>query len=102
YEYVIHSTYSYTPENPKLRVVLPLKRPVRADDWPDMWPRINERVFGGVNDPQTKDLARLSYKPSCRPGAPRIAEHHPGEVLDAYALPPVAGMGSNTAATSPT
>lgn len=49
-----------------LRVVVPLVRPVSAEQWPAVWPRI-AAALGGVADPQCKDPGRLYYLPSCPP-----------------------------------
>ncbi len=94
YEYVIFSTFSYTPEAARYRVILPFAREVSAADWPNIWPRVNVALFGGLNDPATKDVARFHYLPSCPPHALRVFEHHQGEWLDPYGSPEFAA-GSN-------
>lgn len=86
-EYVAHSTHSHTAEKPKFRIIIPFAKPVAARDWGDAKARIDEHVFKGLNDPGTKDQARIYYTPSCLPGAPRFTKYHEGDLLDPYSLP---------------
>lgn len=91
YEYVAYSTYSFTPEDCRFRVVIPLSQSVNAADWPDVKARIDYHVFRQGADPAAKDRARLYYLPSCPPGALRFAEHHEGKWLDVSTLSPAPG-----------
>jgi hypothetical protein len=86
--YVIYSTYRNTPEDVRFRVVLPLVKPVPAQQWPDTWQRINHHLFLEQNDPQTKDVSRMFYHPACPPGAPHFAASHEGGALVWDGLPP--------------
>jgi len=79
--YAIYSTYSYTPENNKCRVVIPLARPVAGTDWDRVWRKCADK-FGGKMDLACKDAARMYYLPSCVPGAKRFAKIGVGEPLD--------------------
>ncbi len=67
--YLIHSTFSSTPECPKYRVVVPLASPVPVAEWPGVFPRLCALLADGHTDPATKDSARIFYLPSARPGA---------------------------------
>lgn len=87
-EYVAHTTFSHTEDDPRWRVVLPLTHPVEGEDWPEFWLRANA-YFGGCVDPQTKDRSRIFYLPSCRPGAVHNARVHHGLLLDPASLPQV-------------
>lgn len=89
YEYVAHSTYSFEPEHPKFRVVIPLTRPVPGHLWPAAKAKIDYHVFCLASDPAAKDASRIYYRPSCPPGALRFNQHHQGEALDVDALPDV-------------
>ena len=89
YEYVAHSTFSFTPEAPKFRVVIPFSTPVSRHDWPGIKARIDHHVFGLASDPAAKDASRIYYLPSCPPDALLFAEHHEGAWLDPRALPEV-------------
>jgi predicted P-loop ATPase len=61
---VIYSTHKHTPENPKLRLVIPINRPVFADEYE----AISRRIAGdlGINDfdDTTFQPSRLMYFPS--------------------------------------
>ncbi len=101
YEWVAHSTHSFTPENGKFRVILPLAQPVPASDWADIWQRLNAHVFNNLNDPETKDAGRIYFLPSCPPAALRFAEHHAGELLDPYILPAVTNSNGSKPMPAP-
>lgn len=87
-EYVAHTTFSHTPDDPRWRVVLPLTRPVEGEDWPNFWLRANA-YFGGCVDPQTKDRSRIFFLPSCRPEAVHEFKTQHGLLLDPSSLPDV-------------
>ena len=78
---------TYTPENPRFRVVIPLSRPVVAEE--------HSRLVSGVRSILTPDLLacldetcfqmeRSHYMPSCLPGHKEYAVHghQSGELLD--------------------
>ena len=67
--YLIHSTFSSTPEHSKYRVVVPLAAPVPVAEWSGVFPRLCALLADGHTDPATKDPARIYYLPSARPGA---------------------------------
>lgn len=60
--HAVHSSWSYTDEKQKGRVVLPLAAPVPAEYIPRAW-RWMQQVMGGAADEQCKDLARLYFLP---------------------------------------
>gem|GEM_PF-1145060 len=68
YAYLAHSSYRHTVEAPRFRIILPLANPVQASQWPECWDRLNQWL-GGINDPSTKDAARIYYLPSQQPDA---------------------------------
>lgn len=85
--YLIYSTHSHTAEHPKYRVVIPLREPVPAADWPAVWSRVSVWVEGKI-DPATKDAARLYLLPSHPHGSTDvISEVKDGDVLDVAELP---------------
>jgi hypothetical protein len=47
--HVIHTTWSHRRDRPRLRVVIPLARPVAAADWPEAWPQIAARLDGAAD-----------------------------------------------------
>jgi putative DNA primase/helicase len=60
YAHAFHTSYSHTAECPKGRLVLPLSRPAKASEWPDVW-RGAYRLTGKIADSQAKDVSRLYY-----------------------------------------
>lgn len=88
FEYVLYTTHNHSNEKPRLRIVLPFGRPVSPDEYPSVWSRVNALV-GGANDPQTKDLARLHFLPSCPPEREADARsvYHKGQWLIPEELP---------------
>mgnify|MGYP001598575822 CR=1 FL=1 len=89
YEYAAYSTYSFSPDDCRFRVVIPFTTPVPNADWPKAKAKIDYHVFRQGVDKATKDSSRLYYLPSCAPGAPRFAVHHEGKLLDPTVLPDV-------------
>ena len=93
FAYVLHSTWSHTPDKPSYRVIVPFTTPVPKQDWPQIWPRLN-LFLGGINDPATKDPARIYYLPSHPEGRDDFfvaaGEGKPLNVADLPELPPAA------------
>ncbi|MCB9603594.1 MAG: hypothetical protein H6720_25015 [Sandaracinus sp.] len=80
--HVVHSTWSYTHEHPKYRLVLPLARPVMADDWRRFWDWGAARA-GMRNDPALKSPASTFALPATPAReAPRIALVRAGRLFD--------------------
>lgn len=67
-----YTTFSHTEEAHAFRVVLPLERAIKPADYAEAW-NATVDLFGlrGIVDESCKDVARLFYVPSCRPGAVR-------------------------------
>lgn len=67
-----YTTWSHTEEAHAFRVVLPLERAIRPDVYAEVW-NMTVDLFGlrGIVDESCKDIARLFYVPSCKPGAVR-------------------------------
>lgn len=86
--FLTHSSYSHTPEHPKYRVIIPFAKPVAADQWAEVWLRVNQLV-GGCNDPATKDASRLYYKPAHPPGNEHFVNIGEGRPLSLDDLPAV-------------
>jgi hypothetical protein len=81
-EWMAYTTWSHRPNDQHWHLVLPLKHPVPADRWGEVWTRLHERI-NVVGDPATKDPARIFYLPQYERG--RIPERKigQGEFLDA-------------------
>lgn len=84
--HMLRSTFSDKGDQTKprrFRAILELTKPCPAEDWPDLWERLNAKYLKGLADPQTKDCSRFFYAPS-RP-ASRNEEVYgflEGEALD--------------------
>jgi uncharacterized protein (DUF927 family) len=87
YSYLAHSSFSHSLEQPKYRVILPLSQPVPVADWPLIWAQFNA-FLGGINDPATKDPARIYFLPCHPKDAPgHFVEVGEGALLDIIELP---------------
>ncbi len=62
--YVIYSTHKHTPENPRLRLVMPFRRPVTRDEYEPIGRRIAEQIDIEQVDCTTYEPERLMYWPS--------------------------------------
>jgi len=87
WEYVIHSTFSHSPERPKFRAVFPLSSPVPGEEWPNIYRRLAAALGGGHADLVCKDCSRIYYLPAAPQGAPVFAHHHSGEWLNPEDFP---------------
>ena len=66
-EYLAYTTWSHQPDDEHWHLVLPLAKPVPGHRWSEIWTQLHERI-NVVGDPQTKDPARIFYRPQHRPG----------------------------------
>jgi putative DNA primase/helicase len=80
-----YSTHSHDPENGKFkfRLVMPFCRDVSPSEWQQVWCGFNVLLDGAL-DPNTKDISRLVYLPSCpeEKKAQAFYEHHDGALID--------------------
>lgn len=63
--YAVYSTRKHRPDAPRLRVLLPLSRPVTADEYQPMARKMAEFLGLEWCDPTTFEASRLMYWPSC-------------------------------------
>ena len=88
----VYSTHSHTPEQPRLRFVIPLKRAVSPEEYPAIARKLAARIGIETMDPSTYEPARLMYWPSCPADVdPVFVEVNgewtdPDEVLGEYGL----------------
>ncbi|PZP46564.1 MAG: hypothetical protein DI598_12010, partial [Pseudopedobacter saltans] len=61
---LVYSTHKHTPEKPRLRLVIPLDRPVTASEYEPIARRITDQLGIEQFDPTTYDVNRLMYWPS--------------------------------------
>ena len=87
--FILYSTFQSTETDFRFRVVLFLTKPVPAGRYPEIWLRTNAHVFGGKNDPNTKDASRMVFTPAAPEGVAVVAEQRAGFALDWTKLPPV-------------
>lgn len=80
---VVYTTWRHAEDPWRLRIVLPLSRPVQAEQWAVFWERMNA-AFGGVCDPQCKDPSRLYFVPTAPAGTETSNFYHvfEGDYLD--------------------
>ncbi len=101
---ILHSTFTHDPENGafKYRLVLFLREPIAAKDWPDFWARLS-RHFGNKCDSQRKDAAGMFYLPSCPKSreSVRIWLELEGPLLDPTTLPELPAEPPRTPYTAP-
>jgi hypothetical protein len=64
------------PDAWALRIILPLDRPVKADEWPEFWRRLHFLCYERA-DPQCKDPSRLYILPCNYP-------HDPSPLIDVH------------------
>ncbi|HXI16040.1 MAG TPA: AAA family ATPase, partial [Chloroflexota bacterium] len=88
YEYVAHTTFRYTADDPRWRIVLPLTRPVPAAEWTEVGARARAALCP-LADTSCKDASRAFYTPACLPGGARFTQRGSGVAVDPEALPPV-------------
>ena len=62
YRFICYSTASSKTEQPKFRLVFPLRRPVGKDEIKRFWYALQTEL-GDLGDRQTKDLSRMYYIP---------------------------------------
>jgi len=80
-EYLAYTTWSHTDDDEHWHLVLPLAYPVPAYRWHEVWTRLHERI-NVVGDPQTKDPARIFYRPQHKPLATPRLKMQSGEYID--------------------
>jgi putative DNA primase/helicase len=83
-EWMAYTTWSNRPDEEHWHLVLPLKQPVPAHRWSEVWTRLHERI-NIVGDPATKDPARIFYLPQYPVGKLEWSHRRfgRGEFLDA-------------------
>ena len=79
----LYSTHSHTPSAQRLRLVMPLSRPVTPDEYGAIARRIAEDIGFQYCDPTTFEPSRLMYWASCPVDAEYIFEYTDAEFLDA-------------------
>jgi len=92
FEFAMYSSFSYTPENMKMRVVLPLEESIPIAEWQELWAGIT--AIGG-GDLACKDFFRAYLNPSynSRSNVTPISYHNnSGRFLKIEDLKPMAEL----------
>jgi hypothetical protein len=79
--FVCYSTASSSLENPKFRMVFPLKESVPGNKIKHFWFALNKEL-DDIGDPQTKDLSRMYYIPGNYHGANNFIFTNNGKIMD--------------------
>lgn len=87
--FVLHTTTKSTADVHRLRLIMPLSRPVLMDEFDGFWLAANAWL-GGLADPSTCDPSRIFFVPARWDGANNLFEAQIGGMpLDVDALPRV-------------
>jgi putative DNA primase/helicase len=77
---VLHQTHSWRPDHPKLRLIVPLSRPVEPILYKAISVHLADELGADQFDPTTHETNRLMYWPSL----PRDADHDPRVLEGAF------------------
>lgn len=80
YELVVHSTHKHSPAKPRLRIVLPLDRPVSPDEYEAIARMLGSMVNIEDFDPTTFQPSRFMYWPSTAADGEYVFEHQEADV----------------------
>src|SRR5690606_13790830 len=61
---LMYTTHSHSPEAPRFRLIIPLKRAVTPEEYPAVARKVAERFDIEIFDPTTYEIHRLMYWPS--------------------------------------
>ena len=80
-EYVLYSTHSHTPDNPRYRVIIPVDRAMKPDEYQAVSRRIADNIGIESFDPSTHQAERLMYWPSCPKDVEYVYLHSEGSLI---------------------
>lgn len=86
YKCLMYSTHKSTPENPRVRLVIPLKRKVTADEYPAVSRMVARDIGIEIVDDTCHEPARLMYWPSTSSDGEFLFEEQDGPLLDPDAV----------------
>lgn len=81
YEYVLYSTHSHTPKQPRYRIIIPTDRPMLPDEFQAVSRRMADAIGIESFDPSTHQPERLMYWPSHPKDVEYVFQHHAGSLL---------------------
>lgn len=79
---LVYSTHSHSPERPRLRLVIPLSRPVTPDEYPALGRKIADSIGIDFFDDTTYEPHRLMYWPSTAQDGEFVFRFQDGPWLD--------------------
>ena len=82
HEMCIYSTHKHTPEAPRLRLIMPLKREVTEDEYPAIARKVAQEIGMDFFDDTTYQPHRLMYWPSTSKNGEYVFRVLAGDVLD--------------------
>ena len=77
----VYSTHSHTPQKPRLRWIIPLKRAVSPEEYQAIARKMAELIGIETMDPTTYQPERLMYWPSCSVDAEYVFAEQDGPIL---------------------
>lgn len=80
YELVVHSTHKHSPAKPRLRIVIPLDRPVSPDEYEAIARMLGSLVNIEDFDPTTFQPSRFMYWPSTSADGEYLFEHQEADI----------------------
>lgn len=89
FEFFAHTSRSHTPEHPRWRIVLPLKKPIAGEDYEPLARFVSSRIFRDAAesmdavDRVSFVSAQVMYWPSMNRDGEFRTHHNAGELLDA-------------------
>ncbi len=79
---LIYSTHKHTPENPRLRLIIPLSRTVTPDEYTAVARKVAEDIGMELFDDTTYEPSRLMYWPSTSADGEFVFRDIEGEILN--------------------
>lgn len=86
YHYAVHSTAKHCEDTPRLRLVLPLAKDIRPEDYEPVARRVASWAYMDMFDDTTFQPARIMYWPSCTIDGIPFSHINDGEYIDADAI----------------
>lgn len=78
----VYSTHKHTPEEPRLRLIIPLARPVTEDEYPAVARMVAKQIGIDLFDDTTYEACRLMYWPSTSSNGEFFYREKDGDDLD--------------------
>ena len=78
----VYSTHKHTPENPRLRLIIPLSREISEEEYPAVARMVAKEIGIDLFDDTTYEASRLMYWPSTSTNGEFFFQTMDGEILD--------------------